>query len=170
MCSGSTEVPERHEGCWQPPHIPSSCRNVPGWAAAAGWGWDCVLSPVGLKQPPVLRRPQTPDLDVLTCCLSLFSSCFYQKSLRLEAQTCWHCMGILPKMVPACGSPSSTASFPRVCFLVPSQIYGIILAIKRLNKPGSSLGIDFSGTSQVMFQAGTGFLRQLPVLEIAVQH
>lgn len=96
LCSGSTEVPERHEGCWQPPHIPSSCRNVPRWAAAAGWGWGCVLSPMGLKQPPVLRRPQTPDLDVLTCCLSLFSSCFYQKSLRVEAQTYWHCMGILP--------------------------------------------------------------------------
>lgn len=51
-------------------------RNVPGWAAAADWGWGCVLNPVGLKQPPVLRRPQISDLDVLTWCLSLFASLF----------------------------------------------------------------------------------------------
>lgn len=116
LCSGSTEVPEGCEGCWQPhqsPDVPSSCRNVCGWAAAAGWGWGCVLNPMGLKQPPEMRGPQTPDLDLCTCCLSLFSALFYQKSqdggssqrLGLEAQAWWHCMGILPQMVLACGQP-----------------------------------------------------------------
>ena len=67
LCCGLSEVPEGCVCCWRPRNsLPVSLPigMCLGRQRATGWGWGWVLNLIALRQPPAVRRPQTPDLDL----------------------------------------------------------------------------------------------------------